>query len=75
MMVLSGMLYPLEQLPGWMQIIAKAIPLTYAITALRKVMVLGAPLAAISSEISILIVIAVVAISLAIPLFERSTTK
>jgi len=75
MMFLSGMLYPLEQLPGWMQIIAKCIPLTYAISALRKVMVLGAPLAAISGEISILIAIAVVTIGLAIPLFERATTK
>jgi len=75
MMFLSGTLYPIEQLPGWMQMIAKAIPLTYAVTALRKVMVLGAPITAISGEISILIVIAVVSISIAIPLFERAITK
>jgi ABC-2 type transport system permease protein len=75
MMFLSGVLYPIEQLPWWMQMIAKAIPLTYAITALRKVMVLGAPVTAIGSELSILIVIAVVTIGLAIPLFERATTK
>jgi len=75
MMFLSGILYPTEQLPWWMQMISKAIPLTYAVTALRKVMVLGAPLTAIMSEISILIVIAIVTISLAIPLFERAITK
>jgi len=75
MMFLSGTLYPIEQLPGWMQMIAKAIPLTYAVTALRKVMVLGAPMTAISGEISILIIIAVVSISIAIPLFERAITK
>jgi hypothetical protein len=38
-------------------------------------MVLGAPVTAIGSELSILIVIAVVTIGLAIPLFERATTK
>ena len=75
MMFLSGTMYPIEQLPGWMQMISKAIPLTYAVTALRKVMVLGAPLMAIGGEISILIVIAVITIGLAIPLFERATTK
>jgi len=75
MMFLSGTLYPIEQLPAWMQMIAKAIPLTYAVTALRKVMVLGAPLTVISGEISILIIIAAVSISIAIPLFERAITK
>jgi len=75
MMFLSGMLYPIEQLPGWMQMIAKALPLTYAITALRKVMVLGAPLMAISSEILILAAIAVLTVGLAIPLFERAITR
>lgn len=75
MMFLSGILYPIEQLPGWMQMISKAIPLTYAVTALRKVMVLGAPLSAVTGEISILVVIAVVAIMIAIPLFEWSTSR
>jgi ABC-2 type transport system permease protein len=75
MMFLSGVLYPIEQLPWWMQMISKVLPLTYAVTALRKVMVLGAPLAAISSELSIMIVIAVVTIGLAIPLFQRAITK
>jgi ABC-2 type transport system permease protein len=75
MMFLSGVMYPIEQLPWWMQMISKAIPLTYAITALRKVMVLGAPLAAITGELSILVIIAVVTITLAIPIFEWSTTK
>jgi len=75
MMFLSGILYPIEQLPLWMQMISRVIPLTYAVTALRKVMVLGAPVTAIGSELAILIVIAVVTISLAIPLFERAITK
>ena len=75
MMFLSGILYPIEQLPGWMQMIAKALPLTYAVTALRKVMLLDAPLMAISSEIMILIVMAVVTLGVAIPLFERAITK
>jgi len=32
---LSGALYPLANLPGWLQVLAKVNPLTYAVSALR----------------------------------------
>jgi len=35
MMFLSGVFVPLETLPGWLRIIARALPLTYAVEALR----------------------------------------
>jgi ABC-2 type transport system permease protein len=35
MMFLGGVLTPLETLPGWLQVIARALPLTYAVEALR----------------------------------------
>jgi ABC-2 type transport system permease protein len=35
MMFLGGVLMPLETLPGGLQIIARALPLTYAVEALR----------------------------------------
>ncbi|MGQ9514913.1 MAG: hypothetical protein ACUVTL_07705 [Thermoproteota archaeon] len=41
MMLIREALCPIEQLPGWMQMIARAMPLAYAVTSLRKVMVLG----------------------------------
>jgi ABC-2 type transport system permease protein len=39
MMFLSGVFFPLQQMPWYMQDIAHFLPLTYATTALRKVMV------------------------------------
>ena len=42
MMFLSGVFFPIQQMPWFMQDIAQVLPLTYATTALRKVMVLGA---------------------------------
>ncbi|UCD91818.1 MAG: ABC transporter permease, partial [Methanobacteriota archaeon] len=56
MMFLSGVFFPIQQMPEIMQYIAWALPLTYATSALRKVMVLGADITAISTEILILIV-------------------
>ena len=42
MMFLSGVFFPIQQMPWYMQDISKVLPLTYASQALRKVMVLGA---------------------------------
>ena len=41
MMFLSGVFFPIQQMPWYMQDISKFLPLTYASQALRKVMVLG----------------------------------
>jgi ABC-2 type transport system permease protein len=35
MMFLGGVFVPLEALPGWLQVIARCLPLTYAVEALR----------------------------------------
>ena len=42
MMFLSGILFPMDQLPNWLQSIGKMLPLYYATDALRKVIVLNA---------------------------------
>jgi ABC-2 type transport system permease protein len=39
--LLSGVLFPLESLPEWLQWIARLLPLTYAIQALRDAMIKG----------------------------------
>jgi ABC-2 type transport system permease protein len=58
-----------------MQDISKVLPLTYASQALRKVMVLGAGLPAISTEVTILMVFGVVMTSIAVPVFRRAMTR
>ena len=45
MMFLSGAFFPIDQMPPFLQSIARAIPLTYLADALRQVMVGGAPFA------------------------------
>jgi len=75
MMFLSGVFFPVEQMPWFMQSISKFLPLTYVADALRKVMVLGADIPAITTELSILIVFGVVMTTIAVPLFKRAMTK
>jgi ABC-2 type transport system permease protein len=75
MMFLSGVFFPIQQMPWYMQDISRVLPLTYASQALRKVMVLGAGIPAISTELTILIVFGVVMTAIAVPVFRRMMTK
>lgn len=75
MMFLSGVFFPIQQMPDFMQTIAHFLPLTYASDALRKVMVLGAGVPQISTELAILFGFGVVMIAIALPVFRRMMTR
>ncbi len=75
MMFLSGVFFPVQQMPWYMQDISKMLPLTYAADALRKVMVLGAGIPEITTELAVLIAFGVVMIGIAVPVFKRAMTR
>jgi ABC-2 type transport system permease protein len=75
LMFISGILFPIDQLPGWMQYVGKAMPLYYAADALRKVIILNASLTAITPDILILVIYTVLTMTLAVPLFERAMRR
>jgi ABC-2 type transport system permease protein len=75
MMFLSGVFFPVQQMPWYMQSISKALPLTYAADALRKVMVLGAGIPQIATELTVLMVFGVVMTAIAVPVFKRAMTR
>jgi ABC-2 type transport system permease protein len=75
MMFLSGVFFPIQNMPTFMQTIAHFLPLTYASDALRKVMVLGAGIPQISTELIVLIAFGVVMIAIALPVFRRMMTR
>jgi ABC-2 type transport system permease protein len=75
MMFLSGVFFPIQQMPWYMQDISKVLPLTYASQALRKVMVLGAGIPDITTELTIMIVFGVIMTAIAVPVFRRMMTR
>lgn len=75
MMFLSGIFFPIKMMPGFMQTISNFLPLTYAADALRKVMVLGAGIPQISTDLIVLIVFGTVMLAIAVPLFKRMMTR
>lgn len=75
MLFLSGVFFPVTMMPAPMQAISRAIPLSYAIEALRKVIILGADLAAIRSELLVLLAFGAVTTGISVPVFKRMITR
>ena len=75
MMFLSGVFFPVEQMPWFMQSISKFLPLTYVANSLRKVMVLGADISMLTTELAILIGFGTIMIAIAVPVFKRAMTQ
>lgn len=62
--LLSGMIWPIEDMPAYLQPLAYIMPLTYANRALRDVMLKGQGLADIWTDLAILALMVLVTISL-----------
>jgi ABC-2 type transport system permease protein len=75
MMFLSGLLFPMEQLPNWLQYAGKALPLYYAADALRKIIVLSASLNQILPDVVVLIIYSLTTLGIAIPIFNKAMTR
>ncbi len=68
----SGAVYPQEAFPGWLRAIAVVDPFTYAVRALRALLLQGAGLAAVAPDLAVLAGTAVVAMLLSAAAFRRS---
>ncbi|MDD4904249.1 MAG: ABC transporter permease [Candidatus Bipolaricaulis sp.] len=69
--MLSGVFWPLESMPAAMRPFSYAIPLTYANSALRKVMLTGSGLGELGFELSVLGGIALVTLVLSVLSMRR----
>jgi ABC-2 type transport system permease protein len=71
MLVVSGVYYPVEVLPQFMQWIATVSPATYALRGIRHAILEGAGPAAVWGDIWPLIVIGLVSVPLGLAVFRR----
>lgn len=70
-MFITGVFYPLDSMPSWMQVVAYLHPLTYSNNAMRAVMIKGQGLSDIYVEIIILTLFAIVSFIMGIKVFKR----
>ena len=75
MIFLSGALFPIQQMPTAMQWISKAIPLSYAVEALRKCIVLGTGIPEMRTEMLVMLGFGIIFLAIAVPVFGRATTR
>jgi ABC-2 type transport system permease protein len=75
MMFVSGIMFPVQQMPWFMQWLSALIPVTYAADAMRKVMILNAGLQDVLPQIAILVAFGIVTMAIAIPVFKKSMTR
>ncbi len=68
----SGAVYPQQGFPAWMQAIAVADPFTYAVHALKSVLLKDTGMGAITTDIAYLVVFSAIAMTAATLLFRRT---
>jgi len=71
LLVVSGVYYPVDVLPGWMQALAVISPATYALEGIRHAILDGDGVGAVWGDIWPLIVIGAVTIPLGLEVFRR----
>ncbi|MFZ5855045.1 MAG: ABC transporter permease [Chloroflexota bacterium] len=64
--LLSGIFWPVDSLPAVLQPVARVLPLTYAVEALRDVMIRGHDLSAAGVQLAIIVLAAIAALFVAL---------
>jgi ABC-2 type transport system permease protein len=70
LLVVSGIYYPVEVMPGWMQAIATVSPATYALDGIRATVLDGAGLGDVWGDVWPLALLGVIAIPLGLAVFR-----
>jgi ABC-2 type transport system permease protein len=72
---LGGVYYPLEVLPGWLQFLARLLPITYSLEAMRMALLNGASFAQILPHLSILTLFGIVLLPISLLAFRFAVRR
>jgi ABC-2 type transport system permease protein len=72
LLLVSGVYYSIDILPGWMQVLSHLSPATYVLDGVRKGVIEGAPVTALGGDVWPLLVMGVSFIPLGIAAFARA---
>jgi ABC-2 type transport system permease protein len=68
----SGAVYPTQAFPGWMQVIAAVNPFTYAVHALKNLLLKNTGMSAITADLGYLLAFSAITMTAATLLFRRT---
>ena len=72
LLLVSGVYYSIEILPGWMQVLAHFSPATYVLDGVRKTLIDGTPITELWYDVWPLVIMAIVLIPLGVIVFDRA---
>ena len=72
LLLLSGVYYPVEVLPRWMQLIARASPATYVLEGIRQAILQGVPTHALLGPFLYLMLVGVLLVFVGLRIFEKA---
>ncbi|HEX5465756.1 MAG TPA: ABC transporter permease [Candidatus Limnocylindrales bacterium] len=72
LLLVSGVYYSIDILPGWMQVLARFSPATYILDGIRRSLIDGTGLAALWADVWPLLIMAIVLIPLGVWIFGRA---
>ena len=73
--LLGGVYYPIEILPDWMQFLARLIPVTYALEAMRLALLQGASFSTLFPDIMALIVFSIILLPMSLFSFRYAVKR
>lgn len=73
--LVGGIYYPVEILPGWLESLAKLLPITYALRAMRLSLLTGASWAALAPDLLALLIFCLVLFPLSLVAFRYSVER
>lgn len=73
--LLSGTMFPVQNLPPALRVAARAIPFTYAIDAMREALIEGRPVGAMAPALTMLAMFGLVLLPLALACLSRSLRR
>jgi ABC-2 type transport system permease protein len=73
--LLGGVLYPVTVLPGWLQPVSYLIPLTYSLRAMRRAILIGDSLSALSPDVLALSLFAAVLLPMSFVAFRYAVKR
>ncbi len=73
--LLSGVVYPVSVLPGWLQVGSWVLPHTYALEALRLTLLQGAPLSQVAPQLGALVLFTIGILPLSFLFFRYAVRR
>ncbi len=70
LLLFSGVYYPIDVLPGWMQVIARASPATYVLEGIRQAMLQGVPTVTLLPTFGLLLIAGIGLMALGLTAFN-----